>query len=90
MGINAMVVLQRDGGSDDDVGARIIRDNDGAVLPETYSALRARTGKSTYALVFSDPMPIEGATNVYRLQLYNISDNSHVYETALRATVFKK
>lgn len=90
VGINAMVVLQRDGGSDDDVGARVVRTNDGAILPETYSALRARTGKSTYGLVFSDPSPIEGTANIYRLQLINNSDNSHVYETALRATVFKK
>lgn len=88
--IDAMVVLERDGGSDDNVGARVVRTNDSTILPETYSALRARSGKSTYALVFSDPSPLAGATNTYKLQLYNNSDDSHVYETALRATLFRK
>lgn len=88
--INVMAVIMRDGGSDDDVGARVIRTNDGTILPETYSALRARPGKSTYGLVFTDPSPIEGAANIYKLQLFNNSDNSHVYETAIRATVYKK
>ena len=88
--IEAVVVIERDGGSDDNVGARVIRTNDGAIMPETYSTLRARSGKSTYALMFRDPAPIAGTTNTYKVQMYNNNDDSHIYEAGMRATLFRK
>jgi hypothetical protein len=88
--IEAVVVMERDGGSDDNLGARVIRTNDSTVLPESYSTLRARSGKSTYALMFRDPSPIAGTTNTYKVQLYNNNDDSHIYEAGMRATLFRK
>jgi hypothetical protein len=88
--IEAVVVIERDGGSDDNVGARVVRTNDNAVMPESYSTLRARSGKSTYAMMFRDPSPIPGTTNTYKVQLYNNNDDSHIYEAGMRATLFRK
>lgn len=88
--IEAVIAIERDGGSDDNVGARVIRTNDSTVLPESYSTLRARSGKSTYALMFRDPAPIAGATNTYKVQMYNNNDDSHIYEAGMRATLFRK
>lgn len=88
--IEAVIVIARDGGSDDNLKARVIRVNDGQELPETYINLRARSGPSTYALMFRDPFPIAGVTNNYKVQLMNTSDNSHIYEASMRATLFRK
>lgn len=88
--IEAVVAIERDGGNDDNVGARVIRTNDSTVLPESYSTLRARSGKSTYALMFRDPSPIAGTTNTYKVQMYNNNDDSHIYEAGMRATLFRK
>lgn len=88
--IEAVVVIARDGGSDDNVKARVIRTNDNQELPESYSTLRARSGPSTYALMFRDPFPIAGVANNYKVQLMNLSDNSHIYEASMRATLFRK
>lgn len=88
--IEAVVAIERDGGSDDNVGARVIRTNDSTILPESYSTLRARSGKSTYALMFRDPSPIAGTTNTYKVQMYNNNDDSHIYEAGMRATLFRK
>ena len=88
--IEAVIAIERDGGNDDNVGARVIRTNDSTVLPESYSTLRARSGKSTYALMFRDPAPIAGATNTYKVQMYNNNDDSHIYEAGMRATLFRK
>jgi len=88
--IDANLVLQRDGGSDDYVGARCVRTNDGAVMPQLYSSLRVRSGKSTYGLFFFDEDPIAGVLNTYKVQLINNNDDSRVWETSLRVTLYRK
>jgi len=87
--IDVLLTIERDGGSDDNVGARVIRTNDSTVLG-TYSTLRARSGKSTYALFFVDPSPLPGVVNTYKVQGYNNSDDSHYYECSIRAVLFRK
>lgn len=88
--IDASLVIQRDGSSDDDIRARCVRTNDGTVLTEYYDKLRARSGNSTYALFFRDQSPIPGVTNTYKIQFYNNSDNSHFWECNMRATLYRK
>jgi hypothetical protein len=87
--IDCNLTLERDGGSDDYVGARCVRTNDGAVIG-SYNSLRVRNGKSTYALFFLDANPIAGATNTYQIQAYNNNDNSHFHECSVRVTLFRK
>jgi len=88
--IDASLVIQRDGGSDDDMRARCVRTNDSYILPEYYEKLRARSGNSTYALFFRDQSPIPGVLNTYKIQFYNNSDNSHFWECSMRATLYRK
>lgn len=87
--VDCIVTIERDGGSDDNVGLRVIRTNDSRVLG-TYTTLRARSGKSTYALFFKDPDPLPGVVNTYKVQGYNYTDNSHYYECSLRAVLYRK
>lgn len=87
--VDCIITIERDGGSDDNVGLRVIRTNDSKILG-TYNALRARSGKSTYSLFFKDADPLPGVINTYKVQGYNNTDNSHYYECSVRAVLYRK
>lgn len=89
--VDGVIVFERNGSADDRVGARCLRMNDGKLLPELYSNLVARNGKSTYSLNFRDTSPLPGVVNTYGIHFLNNNDpNVRFYEANVRATLYRK
>ena len=89
--IEAMVVLARDGGDDDNLDVRVFR-QDGTVLSQIYTGIQVHNGRRPYTFFFVDASPIAGTTNTYTLQFRNVPSDGHPFfhDVSLRATLFRK
>jgi hypothetical protein len=89
--IDAMMVLSRDGGDDDNIDVRILR-NGVTELPQVYTGIQVFSGRRPYTFFFVDSAPVAGATNTYKLQIKNVpSDGApYIYDVSLRGTLYRK
>lgn len=89
--VEAMMVLSRDGGDDDNIDIQIIR-NGTTALPEVYTNIQVFSGRRPYTFFFVDQSPAPNVINTYKLQLRNTPNDGapYLYDVSLRATLYRK